>query len=242
MNLIIDLGNTNSKLGVFQKGTIIELFRFNNLEKRHIVDILFKYPKINKSIISSVVDINAEITNYLYQNLKYSIELNYKTRSPIKIKYNSKSTLGNDRIAGVVGANNIFPNSNVMVIDIGTAITYDFISDKNIFIGGNISPGLNLRYKALNKFTSRLPLLEKKEIFDFIGTDTNSAIISGVQNGIIYEIDAYIDEFNSQHEDCKIILTGGDSFFFETKLKNAIFAEPNLVLIGLNKILEYNAQ
>ncbi len=242
MNLIIDIGNTSTKVGIFKNGTVFKLFLFDTLEKKHLIDILFKFPKINKSIISSVIDIDKNLSAFLNQNLKLHIELNHKTRCPLRIKYHNKSTLGNDRIAGVTGANTIFPHNNVMVIDAGTAITYDIVTDKNIFIGGNISPGLHMRFRALHEFTDKLPLAVKNETTAFTGTDTKSALVAGVQNGIIYEIDGYINDFRKHFNSDKIILTGGDGFFFETKLKNSIFAEPNLVLIGLNQILEYNAQ
>ncbi len=240
MNLIIDLGNTSAKLAIYQKNSINKLFHFKILQKKHLVDILFKFPKIKNVIISSVINVDFEILNFLKQNISTIIELTYKTSLPIKIKYNTKKTLGNDRIAGVIGANNIFPNTYVLVVDAGTAITYDIVTNKNIYIGGNISPGLNMRYKALNYFTEKLPLVTKNDFFDFIGNDTNSAIVSGVQNGIIYEISQYINNFKSLYNSDKIILTGGDCFFFDKKLKKPIFAEPNLLINGLNKILEFN--
>ena len=139
-----------------------------------------------------------------------------------------------------MGANNIFPDTNVLVIDLGTAITFDLVNNKNQYLGGTISPGLNLRFKALNQFTDQLPLLEKREKFDIIGNDTHSAIISGVQTGIKFEIEGYIHQLQNDYDRLKTILTGGDAIFFDKMLKNTIFVNLNLNFVGLNIILEFN--
>jgi type III pantothenate kinase len=172
--------------------------------------------------------------------LTYFIELNEYTDIPIENLYETKSTLGKDRLAAVIGANNIFPDSNVLVIDMGTAITYDFINTSKQFIGGTISPGMEMRFKALNHYTDQLPLLKKNENYQTIGKNTSEAIISGVQNGILFEIDGYINTLKSNYNDIKVILTGGDAIFFDKKLKNTIFVNLNLNFIGLNTILEHN--
>ena len=145
-----------------------------------------------------------------------------------------------DRIAGIVGAYSVFPGENVLVIDAGTAITYDLLNRKGDYLGGNISPGLNMRYKALHFYTGKLPLLQSAEDPPFIGEDTNSAIHAGVQNGLVMEMQAYINRLEEEYKNIKIILTGGDANFFDRKLKNPIFVFSNLLSIGLNFILNYN--
>ena len=191
-------------------------------------------------LICKMPEKNIELINYLESTFDFFIDLNEYTNIPIKNLYDSKSTLGKDRLAAVIGANNFYPKSNVLVIDMGTAITFDFINKKDQYLGGSISPGLEMRFSALNHFTGKLPLLKKNEKFSLIGSNTESAIISGVQNGIIFEIDSYINNIKKEYEDLKTILTGGDAIFFDKKLKNTIFVDLNLNFIGLNTILEYN--
>lgn len=240
MNLIIDIGNSLTKLACFEDNKIIELSQQSRLEKKNIYELVARYNSMNSLIISSVQHIANDDYQEIFRQFNKTIFLNSDTELPIENLYQSKKTLGYDRIAAVVGANSIFPNQNILVIDAGTAITFDFINSKSQYIGGNISPGLNMRFRALNNFTGKLPLLSAKENFNLIGNSTEEAIISGVQNGMIFEIKSYIYKLKKKYSDIKVILTGGDSFFFEKSLKNLIFAESNLVLIGLNKILDFN--
>jgi len=142
----------------------------------------------------------------------------------------------------VVGASFLCPDCEILVIDAGTAITYDFIDSKKVYWGGNIAPGLDLRLRALHEFTQKLPLVSVKNETPFIGNSTDSAILSGVIYGIVFEIDGYINELKIKYPQLSTFLTGGSTFYFAAKLKNAIFAERNLVLIGLNRILQYNVQ
>lgn len=242
MNLTIDIGNTRTKLALVKKSDLIEIFIKDDISVSTIQEILKKYPSVNKSILSTVRKIDPSIYSYLKSTFTHFVELSENTKLPIENLYKTKITLGKDRLAAVVGANNIFPNMNVLVIDMGTAITYDFINENNQFLGGNISPGLEMRYKALNHFTRQLPLLEKENDFELIGDSTKGAIVSGVQNGIIFEIDGYINELKNKLDELVTILTGGDAIFFDKKLKNTIFVNSNLNFIGLNRILEYNTQ
>ncbi|MEN8121098.1 MAG: type III pantothenate kinase [Bacteroidota bacterium] len=242
MNLIVDIGNTLVKVFFFEGKKIGFSQQIESAQKLKIFDILNCNHEVDKTIISSVV----ELDNGFYDKLKsYSrqlVILDEYTKLPITNEYKTKDTLGKDRIAAAVGAYTIFPETNVIAIDAGTALTIDFISDKGEYIGGNISPGLSMRFSALNNYTSKLPLLGKNDQFPLLGKNTNEAIVAGVQNGIIFEIDNYISEFLSKYSDLKVILTGGDSFFFAHKLKSRIFAEPFLTAIGLNRILEYNVK
>lgn len=240
MNLAIDIGNTRNKFALIRQNTVVDIIVEDNLSIPVLKDILTTHPKIDSAILSAVKNIDSSILSFLSTELDYFIELNENTSIPIENLYETKNTLGKDRLAAVIGANNIYPDSNVLVIDMGTAITYDFINKSNQFLGGTISPGLEMRFKALNHFTDKLPLLQKNETFNTIGKTTSEAIISGVQNGIIFEIEGYINELKSKHNDLKIILTGGDAIFFDKNLKNTIFVNLNLNYIGLNTILEYN--
>jgi len=240
MNLTIDIGNTRSKIAIIQQNEIIETITENELSVTVINKIFSKYSEIKSVILSTVKDVNPEIISFLKSKSNYFIDLNKDTPIPIENLYKTKLTLGKDRLAAIIGANNIFSNTSVLVIDMGTAITFDFINNKNQYLGGTISPGMEMRFKALNKFTGKLPLLNKNEDYNIIAETTASAIISGVQNGIIFETDSYINELKEQYEDLKVILTGGDAIFFDKKLKNTIFVNLNLNFIGLNRILEYN--
>jgi len=242
MNLIIDQGNTVSKFAVFKKGEIIMRFIEPELNVAILQTILKKHPEISECILSSVAQYSADIPLFLRERLSNLIILNPQTPLPIINNYSTKETLGYDRIADAVGACTVFPGKNVLIIDAGTAITIDLLTSKGEFYGGNISPGLDLRFRALHEFTKRLPLIKKDEEYPLLGKSTMEAILSGVINGAVFEVDGYIDILKSQYNDLKIILTGGDINFFDKKLKNSIFAHSNLNLTGLNRILEYNVE
>ncbi len=241
MNLLFDLGNTNLKIAVYNNNKTVETQSFRDIQINDIKKLKSTYP-INNVILSSVIYYKNEIKNYLQNNFRNFIELNSETPIPIEITYKTKQTLGNDRIATAVGANNIFRNNNVLIIDIGTAITFDLINSKNQFIGGNISPGATLRLKTLHEHTKKLPLVLKNENFKLIGNDTNKAILFGVENGILFEIQGYINRLQKEYKNLKIILTGGDVFLFEKKIKSPIFVKSNLLFHGLNRILNYNVK
>ena len=242
MNLVIDIGNSYSKIFIFNNNTILYTVRFLKINQKQIFAILKDYPKVQNIILSSVKKIKKECINFLNSESQLFIELNHQTALPITNEYKSPTTLGRDRLAAVVGANTILPASNVLVIDAGTAITYDILTKDSKYKGGNISPGLETRFKSLAHFTGKLPLVEKKDTEALIGNTTNEAILIGVQKGIEYEMRGFINAFALQYPDLKVILTGGDTFFFDRKLKKTIFAEPNLVSIGLNRILNYNVE
>lgn len=198
--------------------------------------------QLNQAILSSVKPVEEELIRFLSQNFQLFIELDHHTPLPIENLYETPETLGKDRIAAAVGANELFPGQNILIIDAGTAITYDVVSEKNEFLGGNISPGLQMRFKALNQFTGKLPMINYSDEFQLIGRNTEEAIRAGVQNGILYEIERTIETFNRNYENLQIVMTGGDSIFFDKKLNYSIFVHFNLTLIGLNRILEHNAK
>ena len=150
--------------------------------------------------------------------------------------------MGPDRLAAAVGAATLYPNSDVLIVDFGTAITCDLVSAEGEFLGGNISPGATLRFRALHQFTHRLPQCELIDREIFMGRDTVSAIEGGVVNGIVYEVEGYIRDLEKRYPSLRIIFTGGDSNFFAKRVKKTIFATYDLVAYGLNRILEYNAK
>lgn len=239
MQLVIDIGNTRVKAALFEGLELKHFFVYDSTTELLASGILEKYAVTN-CILASVVN---EIEPFL-EMLRWKVKLllfNADTLVPIKNLYKSAHTLGSDRLASAVGGNNFSPNSNVLVIDAGTCIKYNFITKNNEYLGGGISPGLQMRFKAMHTFTSRLPLLEvdeKEHIL--IGRDSNESIVSGAQNGAVAEVDGIINAYKLQYPDVKVILTGGDVNFFEKRLKNSIFADQNLILKGLNVILDYN--
>ena len=214
----------------------------DHLSVNHVKILKEEHPQLSKAILSSVKPKDEELICYLSENFDFFLELDHLTKLPIENLYETPESLGKDRIAAAVGANELFPDQNLLIIDAGSAITFDLVSEKNQFIGGNISPGLEMRFKALNHFTGKLPLVEYNDEFQVIGRNTTDAIRAGVQNGMIYEIGQTIDLFNRNYQNLQIIMTGGDSYFFDRKLNYSIFVHFNLTLIGLNRILEHNAK
>ena len=241
MNLCIDCGNSSTKVGIFNQDDLIEMFTYESLEIVYAKELLEKY-NIDSCILSSVVSDNSIIIDYLAKSLHYFIELSHKTELPIHNQYSTPETMGLDRLAAIIGATFLKPESDILVIDAGTAITYDFIDSHQIYWGGNIAPGLNLRLKSLHEYTQKLPLVQPEIISQFLGNSTKSAMLSGAVYGIIFEINGYINELKIKYPQLSVFLTGGSTFYFDNKLKSAIFAEKNLVLIGLNRILNYNVQ
>ena len=239
MNLIIDIGNTRGKAAVFELDTVVELFLFdkeNIIQK--IQEILSKYT-ISQSIISAVANLSEEKIEKLKCFIDV-LELNHQTNLPFENKYATPKTLGVDRIALVSGAVQKYPGTNVLVIDAGTCITYDIVTNDKQYLGGAISPGLEMRYKALHHFTAKLPDLKKESLENYIGNTTNTSIHSGVINGVIQEIDGVIEQYQKDYPNLTIVLTGGDTNFLAKKLKNSIFASPNFLLEGLQEILRFN--
>jgi len=242
MNLVIDIGNTRTKFSVFNRGEILITVPVNEFLPHHIEVLKNEHPSLEKVILSSVKDYSPELKKALQKNFKHFIELEANTPLPIENCYESKETLGKDRIAAVVGAFDLYPDSNVLIIDAGTAITYDIINEKNQYLGGNISPGLEMRFKALHHFTGKLPMVKQNKFDKLYGNTTENAILSGVQNGVIFEVDKAIDTFKEFYNNLKIIITGGNAEFFDKKLKNSFFVHFYLIALGLNRILEYNGE
>lgn len=239
MNLIIDVGNTRVKAAVYEKDTCIEHFVFSAGRIISETKKILKKHQINKGIISSVAKISSKKREKLNELVNF-IELDASTKIPFANLYATPKTLGVDRVALVSAAIDQYENKNVLVIDAGTCITFDFVNSKKEYFGGAISLGVEMRFKALNTFTSKLPLIEKNYPKHFIGNSTATSIESGVVNGVCNEIDGVINQYKEQFKDLTVVLTGGDTYFLAKQLKSSIFANPNFLLEGLNTILIYN--
>ena len=239
MNLVIDTGNTRVKAAVFERSRLVELAVFSKKEIfKKLKEIKEKFKVVN-SVISSVADFSDEERKKL-DELLTPLFLNSETKIPFINRYETPKTLGVDRIALAAAAVDQYPGKNVLVIDAGTCITYEFITKDKEYLGGGISPGIEMRYKALNKYTSKLPLKQAFQFEGLIGANTTDSIHSGVINGVCNEIKGLIYEYKSKFEDLTVVLTGGDTKFLEEQLKSVIFAQPNFVLEGLYTILIYN--
>ena len=242
MNLVIDIGNTRTKFSVCNRGDVLITVPVDEFLPSHIDVLQLEYDGLNSVILSSVKDYSAELKKALQNKFETFIELNHTTPLPIENCYKSKETLGKDRIAAVVGAFDLHPDTNILIIDAGTAITYDILTAEGKYLGGNISPGLEMRFKALNQFTGKLPKIEKVEFNKLYGQTTEQAIIAGVQNGFVYEVDSTIASFKEFYNNLKVIITGGDAEFFDKKLKNSFFVHFNLISLGLNRVLQHNGE
>jgi type III pantothenate kinase len=238
---VVDIGNTRLKAGFFTSKNHLETFY--NFDKVGNLNTLADELKAENIIISSV---NKEWFAEEISLLKHPYyTFNHQSRLPYKIAYeqNEHSKAGLDRLAAIAGAISIFPNKNTLVIDCGTCITCSFITVENTFLGGTISPGINMRFRALHNFTSELPLFHfnKDSDYTLTGNNTESSIKNGVVNGIKYEIEGIIEAYAKNYIDSETIICGGDAAFFGNKISIKTRIEPHLVLYGLNNILTYNS-
>jgi type III pantothenate kinase len=239
MNLVIDIGNSLHKIGVFNSNDeLLFIDSIQNLSSEYLKDLMATYT-IKNSILSEVGTINSSIMETLQNNTRF-VPFTNSLRLPIQLAYLTPESLGKDRIASSVAAQNLFPGENCLVIQAGSCIVYDFTDQTGTFQGGAISPGLNMRFQALHHQTARLPLIKMTTINYFLGKDTQQSIKSGVINGVLFEIDGQINAYNTEYKEINTLLTGGDMTYLQKSIKNQIFATPNLVLIGLNKILNLN--
>lgn len=236
MNVVVDYGNSSAKVGIFDQRNLIE--KFSLASSGELQTLLAKSTSEN-IIVSSVSQDPQKIVAWATRS-KNKFILTHTLALPIKNLYSTPQTLGVDRIAAVCGAQSSFPNEKCLVIDMGSCITYDFLDEKGQYHGGSISPGLTMRFKAVNTFTAKLPLVKPSAHPELIGKTTEENIQSGVINGIKAEIEGIISAYKDKFVDIRVILCGGDAHFFENKLKGVIFAIPELVLIGLNSILSHN--
>ncbi len=241
MNLLIDIGNTRTKAALFQGDSLVHVGIIELAGPGSMYRFLGEYTP-ERMLISSVLK---ELPGFLDEFSKTirCIEFTASTPIPLKNEYKSASTLGSDRLAAAVGAWKRYPSAHLLVIDAGTCIKYNYVTPAGEYMGGGISPGIVMRFKAMHAFTGKLPELEPE--FDFstlCGASTHDSLQSGVMNGVVDEVDGMINRYTEQYPQLKTVLTGGNYHFFEDRLKNRIFAHPNLVLEGLNEILEYNVR
>lgn len=235
MNLIVDYGNSSAKVGIFEHGQLMQKMVLQ--EEAELKKFLENYSAEN--FIISSVNANAQVVSS-WANAKKKFILNPTLPLPIMNQYATPQTLGVDRIAAVCGAQQLFPKSHCLVIDSGTCITYEFLDDEGRYHGGGISPGLSMRFEAMHTFTARLPLVHPIDNPPLIGNSTETCMQGGTVWGIVDEIEGVIKRYSEKFPGLKVILCGGDTRFFENKLKGSIFAVPELVLSGLNSILIYN--
>lgn len=237
MELVIDIGNTRVKAAVFINNGIHKVFNVEEADDTLLN--LIKPFKITSVIISSVREMTLAIEDR-WATVAPLLVLDHKTPLPIVNAYQTPETLGKDRIAAVIGGRFLFPEGPVLCIDAGTCITYDVISQDDTYLGGNISPGIHLRYRAMDEFTSALPLVSKLEVSDLYGQSTEESMSTGVITGMSAEIDGMITRYESAFPGLQTVICGGDARYFVNNVKKEIFANQNLVLLGLHKILIFN--
>jgi type III pantothenate kinase len=243
LNLIIDIGNTNAKVALV-KDSVLQFKE--SVQLNELIFLMEKltdqYSEIKSGILSSVVNVPEDVLKKLNEKCNLLV-FDSTTKIPITNNYKNPKTLGKDRLAAAVGACSNFKNSNTLIIDVGTCLKIDFVNSANEYCGGMISPGLNMRFKALHTFTDKLPLITEihKEV-EITADTTKNSLLSGVMNGMNFEINGFIKHYLKKYSDLIIVTTGGDINFFELEPKNCIFARPNLIIEGLNEILLFNAK
>lgn len=242
-NLVVDIGNSSVKLGVFQKRVLVFEQTIQQLTEELVCQLCKRF-QVENSLISTVKNEISDLEQCLMEQSRY-IRFSHTTPVPIQNLYETPYSLGLDRLAAMVAVSAVYPKKNTLVIDAGTCITYDMLPADDRYFGGSISPGLTMRLKALHEFTGRLPLVALNTHFsDVLGRTTEQSILSGVLQGALGELISFIEKYQQQYSEVGVVLCGGDAHFFDTQLKNSIFASnvsliPNLILIGLNEIIHH---
>lgn len=242
MNLCIDQGNSRTKVALMtDEGQIINHFIYKTFSSADVERLFDLYP-ITDSIISSVINIEPAIVNTLHRRSKNFVLFDHNTPVPIRNSYDSPETLGQDRLAASVGAMTLCPNENLLIIDAGSAITYDFVSAEGEYMGGNIAPGLKMRFTILQRMTKKLPLVEpeENELIPLFGKNTRDAIAAGVIRGVAYEVKGYMRTLKDRMPHFQTYLTGGNAPYILNNVRREMHYEKNLVLMGLNTILVFN--
>jgi type III pantothenate kinase len=242
MDLCIDQGNSRTKVALMtDDGKIMNDFIYKSFASAE-VERLFDLYDITDSIISSVVNIEAAVVNTLSRRSRNFVLFDHNTPVPIVNGYDTPRTLGQDRLAAAVGAKSICPDENLLIIDAGSAITYDFVTDKGEYFGGNIAPGLKMRFTMLQRMTKKLPLVEteENELIPLFGKNTRDAIVAGVVRGVAYEVKGYIRTLREKVPHFRTFITGGNAPYILNNVRMEMHYEKNLVLKGLNEILVYN--
>lgn len=242
MNICIDHGNSRAKVALFgDNGRIVKTFVYKSFTAADVERMFALYP-ITDSIISSVINLEPAMVNSLHRLSKHFVLFDHKTPIPIVNDYDTPATLGQDRLAAAVGAAELFPQQNVLIIDAGSAITYDFLTSDEHYKGGNIAPGLKMRLKALHQMTKKLPLVEvdEGELIPLFGTNTKDAILAGVVRGVCFEVKGYMRTLSDRMDNYQTVITGGNASHILRNVQTEMCYDKNLVLEGLNRILEYN--
>ena len=240
--LVLDFGNTNQKAAIYNGKELVRLDQYDRVGLRQLKDIFEEFPQIREGIVGSVVHCSHSIRKYLKTRLIFFIELTSRTPVPLINRYKTPGRLGRDRLAGAVAATRLFSGSPSLVINAGTCITYDLVNAKNEYLGGAISPGIRMRLKAMHTFTGKLPLVHLQDPGSILGRDTQSSMLSGAVNGAVAEVRSMIRQYRKLEPKLQVILSGGDMEYLDKRLKIRIFAHPNIVIVGLKHILEYNLQ
>jgi type III pantothenate kinase len=236
--LCFDFGNTRLKCAVFTDGNFMAEQVLPDDSEPTITALLEKY-RPDSSILSSVIEHNAGLEVLLQQHTHFH-KLSHESRLPVTTPVGKPASIGADRLALIVAAVALFPGKNNLVIGLGSAITYNFVNKYNEFLGGGISPGMEMRFKSLNTFTAKLPLVKADWNFPLVGYDTRTNILSGVILGMAKEIDGMIEAYEEKYDNFNVLLSGGDSVYFTRHLKKRIFADPHLIYKGLYAISEFN--
>jgi type III pantothenate kinase len=239
MYLILDLVNTNQKIALFDAGNLLWVQANKQISLSLVRNIVKQNCGIDSCILSSVVKVPATLQSFLEKHFRF-ILLDEHTPLPILNLYRTPETLGKDRLASAVAVFNQFPGHPALIINAGTAVTYDVVTKKGEYLGGSISPGMNMRFRALHTFTKQLPLLTYSEIDFLTGDDTDKSVLSGVINGMAAEMEGMIVYYQKEYPGIKVNLSGGDLNYFVNRLKISIFALPNIVIYGLQQILAFN--
>ncbi|MEG0655407.1 MAG: type III pantothenate kinase [Mucinivorans sp.] len=242
MDLVIDIGNTKAKIALYDKDSVVERFSYNTLAVNDLREVLSAHNSLQRAILATTRAHDQSLEQFLASEFDHFVVFDpAHTPTPLVNTYLSPSTLGADRLAAAVAANDHFPESEILLFDLGTALTIDRVSACGRYLGGNISPGMAMRFEILNRSTACLPLCRAKKMeweVEF-ARDTQNAIIQGVTCGIVLEIEGYIARFMNEKPDGKIFFTGGDALYFEKRIKNTIFVDNDAVLNGLHMILDY---
>lgn len=237
--LCFDFGNTRLKCAIFEEGNLKDLVIMEDAAPETIEKLIATYQPA-KSILSSVINHNPEIEDLLAQATHFH-KLSYTSRLPVTSPVGKPETIGADRLGLVVAAVDMFPQQHNLVIGLGSCITYNFVNKFSEFLGGGISPGLEMRFRAMHEYTAKLPLIKPDWNFPLVGYDTRTNMLSGVILGMSKEIDGIIDAYKEKYTEFNVLLTGGDMNFFMPHLKNNILAEPYLIYKGLYAISQYNS-
>lgn len=235
--LCLDFGNTRLKVAVFVEDNLTEVIVLRD-QSQHLAEIIAAY-KPQASILSSVINHEPGVEELLSRHTRFH-KLSNSSKLPFTIPVGKPETMGADRLAIAASAVFLFPGKNNVAVGLGTCITYNFINQQSEFLGGSISPGMEMRFRAMHEFTAKLPLVKSDWNVPLIGYDTATNLQSGVILGMAKEIDGMLDLYSEKFGNFNALLTGGDIQLFRPHLKNKIFADPDLIFKGLYAISQYN--